>query len=548
MRVANKQAPPKMYWADGAGSRMVYDSLLEHLAELRSLVHGDRAIALYQPTSTSGTTYFVLSDSAPDRDEPALPNEQFVLNQPLETDQLATVAGLQATSTLRPFQFGLSQALAIPWDDPFGHGVVLIGITDPFTQAESLQALHRAAGQQRLASILGHSRMESTLNLQRQLAVAVREVLAADDQGDSSMGRLGALVSSARALFSSDTAYLALPDYPGETNYYFASMDNLHTSPFRSLRMEFGQGLGGLARTERRVVSSPNYATDARLNAAPVLETDREGIVSAMAAPLLRDSATRGVLYVGSRTPRAFSPTDELLLGEFADYIALILDQPGFRAAHQAAHAQRMKEDFAHAIHDSVVRSLVQIGFTAEQAARTAADSTQVSSIDTIRRAAADALKNLREELSSLVVEASDTSVELTEVLSRIVDVPKTDGVERGVIVLGESGELRLPAPAAEALIRVGVEALINAERHARARNQTVQASVEGRELTVCIVDDGTGSPLLSLTESQLSAMGHLGVAGMHRRVSALGGTLDIQSAPGVGTSVTIRLPLASQS
>jgi signal transduction histidine kinase len=533
-----------MYWADGAGSRTIFDSLQELLAELRSIVLSDRAIALYRPTVTTGPAYFVLSDSCSADLELALPNERLSLSHELPLGEPTTVSGVTATSSLRPFRLGMASALVIPWDDPFGRGVVLIGLSDQPTGTESLQRLRSAADHQRLVGILLESRMASTLNLQRQLTGAVREVLAAEDRGVSTIGRLGALVTSARGLFRSDTAYLALPDIPGGANYFFASMDNLHTAPFRSLRMEFGQGLGGLARTQGRVVSSLNYFTDERLQAAPVVETGNEGIVSAMAAPLMRAGSTRGVLYVGSRTPRAFSPTDELMLEEFADYIALMLDQPGFLAATQAAHADRMREDFAHAIHDSVVRSLVQIGFTAEQAARTASDKTDVSSIDMIRKAAEEALKNLREELSGLVSENAEATLELTEILATIVDVPKTAGVDRGVVVLSGAGNLLLPAAVAESLIRVGVEALTNSERHARATSQTVQASVAGPELTVCIIDDGVGSPLLALNSAQLTAMGHLGVAGMHRRVEAVGGSLTIESTVEAGTTVSIRLPI----
>ena len=44
-----------------------------------------------------------------------------------------------------------------------------------------------------------------------------------------------------------------------------------------------------------------NYAQDTRLLAAPVTETQDEGILSAVAAPLVRAQDVHGVLYVGSR-------------------------------------------------------------------------------------------------------------------------------------------------------------------------------------------------------------------------------------------------------
>ena len=61
------------------------------------------------------------------------------------------------------------------------------------------------------------------------------------------------------------------------------------------------------------------------------------------------------------------------------------MDTPEFKAAEQSARASRMREDFAHAIHDSVVRSLVQIGFTDEQAAVSARDDAAAASVNAIR-------------------------------------------------------------------------------------------------------------------------------------------------------------------
>lgn len=61
-----------VYWADGGGSRAVYDSLQQMLVELRAAVVSDRAIALYQQTGVSGNEFFVLSDSCEVALEPAM--------------------------------------------------------------------------------------------------------------------------------------------------------------------------------------------------------------------------------------------------------------------------------------------------------------------------------------------------------------------------------------------------------------------------------------------------------------------------------------------
>jgi signal transduction histidine kinase len=144
-------------------------------------------------------------------------------------------------------------------------------------------------------------------------------------------------------------------------------------------------------------------------------------------------------------------------------------------------------------------------------------------------------------------VETSVEAFELPDLLSRIVDVPKRAGVHRDILILGNAAEESVSAKVAEALIHVGVEALTNSERHSQANTQTIEASVTDREIVVKLVDNGRGSPILGLSVAQLTAMGHLGVASMHRRVETVGGCLSIESSVEGGTSVTIRAPRGSR-
>ena len=532
---------PQVYWADGAGSRAVFDSLMAILDELRAAVVSDRALALYQPATSAYDQYFVLSDSCRDSLEPALANERLRVDRPQDLLEAGQVLHFAASSALRPLRLRLASAVALPWSDAFGRGVVLVGTHEDELPGENLKRLQATADVARLTRALRESRVSGTLDIQRQLTAALRTVLAADVSGAGTLGRLRSLVDTARVLLRSDAAYLALPEEPSGTHYYFASFSQVYTPDFRQLRMEFGQGLGGLARREGRVVSSMNYAQDTRLLAAPVTETQDEGILSAVAAPLVRAQDVHGVLYVGSRWPRPYSDTDERLLAEFADYAGLLMDTPEFKAAEQSARASRMREDFAHAIHDSVVRSLVQIGFTAEQAAVSACDDAAAASVNAIRQAAADALRTLRHELSELST-PGPAQVGLGQVLESITSVPCRPGVARTVLVHGSRTETALPAAVAEALVQIGAEALTNSLRHSGCTTETISFDSSPTGITVNVTDNGTGSALLALDSAELSALGHLGLASMRRRAARIGAALTVTSSQD-GTCVCLDIP-----
>ena len=100
------------------------------------------------------------------------------------------------------------------------------------------------------------------------------------------------------------------------------------------------------------------------------------------------------------------------------------------------------------------------------------------------------------------------------------------------------NGDLsRLPDPYATCVYRVVQEALTNCARHAAASQIRITVTGNADLLTVSVVDDGVGIA----PESRKSG---LGLRGIEERVRDLDGAVDIRSAAGVGTSLTIRIPL----
>jgi signal transduction histidine kinase len=106
------------------------------------------------------------------------------------------------------------------------------------------------------------------------------------------------------------------------------------------------------------------------------------------------------------------------------------------------------------------------------------------------------------------------------------------------------SGLERRLTPAVEtAVFRVIQEAITNVERHARAEAVLIQCSMDDHAFAAEIEDDGVGFVTAS---AQVSESGQgLGLLGMRERVDLLGGTMDVDSAPGRGTRITFSVPVA---
>lgn len=103
--------------------------------------------------------------------------------------------------------------------------------------------------------------------------------------------------------------------------------------------------------------------------------------------------------------------------------------------------------------------------------------------------------------------------------------------------------ETRLPQPIEVALYRVMQEALTNVARHAAARRVDVRLAFDSGSAILRVKDDGCGFDIQSYLLESTPKHG-MGVVGMRERAEVYGGDLKIQSAPGEGTEVELRIPM----
>jgi signal transduction histidine kinase len=101
--------------------------------------------------------------------------------------------------------------------------------------------------------------------------------------------------------------------------------------------------------------------------------------------------------------------------------------------------------------------------------------------------------------------------------------------------------DARAPLEIETACFRIVQEALTNIARHARARHVEVTLTVQDVALEVTVKDDGVGFDVERLRTG-------LGMMGMGERAELVGGSFDIESVPGAGTTVRARFPLPSRN
>jgi PAS domain S-box-containing protein len=101
----------------------------------------------------------------------------------------------------------------------------------------------------------------------------------------------------------------------------------------------------------------------------------------------------------------------------------------------------------------------------------------------------------------------------------------------------------RLPLDLETALYRVTQEALTNVLRHAKAKRVSVLLERRKDSVSLIIEDDGAGFEAAAVFQTARSR-GKLGLLGMRERIAMAGGSIEIESTPGAGTTVFARVPL----
>ncbi len=123
---------------------------------------------------------------------------------------------------------------------------------------------------------------------------------------------------------------------------------------------------------------------------------------------------------------------------------------------------------------------------------------------------------------------------------SLMKDMQEYDGIGSNLKVLGE--EKRFAPEFESSLFRIIQEALNNIRRHAQASEANVVIDFTSDKVKVTINDNGRGFELTGRVDD-LPRSGKLGLVGMQERARLLGGTLEVQSTPGQGTTLIVEVP-----
>jgi PAS domain S-box-containing protein len=190
----------------------------------------------------------------------------------------------------------------------------------------------------------------------------------------------------------------------------------------------------------------------------------------------------------------------------------------------------------ARELHDDTAQSLVLLCRGLDAISREVSPSEK---LDEMRSLAESALEGVRRFSRDLRPSILDDLGLLPAIEWVAAEMTRRGAASASVKVKGTPR--RLSAESELVLFRIAQEALRNVEKHAGPCSVSVEVSFGSEDATLSVTDNGQGFELPEA--GQLPQLGKLGLLGMQERAQLLGAEFTIQSRPGQGTSVRVRLP-----
>ena len=285
------------------------------------------------------------------------------------------------------------------------------------------------------------------------------------------------------------------------------------------------------AMTENRMVEIPDHG---KPNVGPgISPMSSSGVYTVLPAR----GAIIGLLAVESRHPEAFGPRDVELLNGFVEPVALAIDNARWFSRLRTVGADEERTRIARDLHDNIGQSLAYLAFELDRIVdHDKKDDDLGTALDQLRRDLRGVIGEVRDTLYDLRTDVSE-GMEIGAVLEQFA-ARLADRTDLDVRVYCDRGGPRLPILQEREMWRIAQEALVNVERHAKARAAAVRWRCDGEAAALEVADDGQGFP-----EGRAGRLDSYGLMGMRERASSIGATLEIHSEEGRGTVVRCFLP-----
>jgi signal transduction histidine kinase len=393
--------------------------------------------------------------------------------------------------------------------------------------------------------------MHRLVDADREVALLL-DIIAATSTGPGVEPMAAAVAQLITAATESDVCFVHVLD-DTDSSLTLAGATPPFDEQVGRIRLPLESGVSGWVATHREPVvivgdkeADPRYVPLAALRgndftsmASVPMETEPGGLV--------------GVLNVHTISRRDFTARDIELLLVIGRLIAGSLHQA--RLHRQLMARERAHENFAEQviaaqeserrrlagdIHDGISQRLVGLTYRLDAAARAVDGGDQASAAEQLEKARdlVDlTLGEARSAISGLRPPVLDDLGLGGALASLAASTPEVD-LELHL------DDARVPEHVEVALYRIAQEGVQNVVKHSRALAATVSFTVRDHVARLVIADSGVGFDTTSTGVVVDMSSGGYGMLSMAERAELVGGTIEVRSQPGAGTTVAVAVPL----
>jgi two-component system sensor histidine kinase UhpB len=259
------------------------------------------------------------------------------------------------------------------------------------------------------------------------------------------------------------------------------------------------------------------------------------------------DTAVRApVEEIGDPQLKSFAQALNTMLGRLAAHMRMIERNRAQlrRLSGQVLSAQEdERKRIARELHDDTSGALARVLLNLEMCEELLPED--LAEVRAKMRATSQLTEQTLENVRKLIFDLRPTLLDDLGLAPAVRWIAKNTLEPVGVQVHFETNAHlgRAAAPVETAMFRIAQEAVTNIARHAEAHHARLSLSLEQSNLVLCIEDDGKGFDVAA-SERETNGNHHWGLFGLRERVELLGGTLQLKSEPGRGTSLRVEIPV----
>jgi signal transduction histidine kinase len=324
---------------------------------------------------------------------------------------------------------------------------------------------------------------------------------------------------------------------PNEIEFLLSPRQNLgyFVNPSRPMSRIFGVKDTMVYDFDNQRVLSQSFEPNKRL--VSIFEME-----SVLSVPVILGEQFKGRVYLVNRVQDSFSNSDLQYLKLIVSQVGPLIESYRLLQRMQKLSVLEEKNRIARDLHDGLVQSLASLDLRVQVCLRLCQESpqevrTELADLQRIVRAEHEELRNFMKRLRTPALFQDDLA---QAIKAYIQNFERENALTIKLTI--EPEELVLPRRISNEIYQIIHEGLTNVKKHAAAHEVSIKLSRDEGSANLVISDDGCGFSTRLQADDVSRGRAPWSI---YERARALKGTLAVDSSPGKGSTLSIRLPIS---